>query len=105
MVWTDPGFAAHEAVSGLTNLLAPLRLDAAAPNWPIERADAVVTINMVHISPWQATQGLMVGQGVYSRLEGALSLRSLQGERRPHGSQQRGLLRGPPTPKPGVGCP
>ncbi len=55
--------AAHRAASGLPNLLAPLRLDAAAPNWPVERVDAVVAINMVHISPWPATQGLMAGAG------------------------------------------
>jgi SAM-dependent methyltransferase len=55
--------AAHRIVSGLPNLLPPLRLDAAAPDWPMERADAIVAINMVHISPWRATQGLMVGAG------------------------------------------
>ena len=55
--------AAHRAVSRLPNLLAPLRLDASAPDWPVERAAAVVAINMVHISPWRATQGLMVGAG------------------------------------------
>ena len=55
--------AAHRANSGLPNLLAPLSLDAAAPEWPVGRADAVVAINMVHISPWRATQGLMAGAG------------------------------------------
>jgi SAM-dependent methyltransferase len=55
--------AAHRANSGLPNLLAPLALDAAAPQWPIDQADAVVAINMVHISPWRATQGLMAGAG------------------------------------------
>ncbi len=55
--------AAHRAASGLPNLLAPLFLDAAAPEWPVERADAISAINMVHISPWQATQGLMAGAG------------------------------------------
>jgi SAM-dependent methyltransferase len=55
--------AAHRAASGLPNLLAPLRLDAAAPDWPVERADTLVAINMVHISPWRATQGLMAGAG------------------------------------------
>jgi SAM-dependent methyltransferase len=54
---------AHRAASGLSNLLAPLALDASAPEWPVERADAIVTINMVHISPWRATQGLMSGAG------------------------------------------
>jgi Protein of unknown function (DUF938) len=55
--------AAHRAASGLSNLFAPLWLDATAPDWPVERADAVVVINMVHISPWRATQGLMAGAG------------------------------------------
>lgn len=55
--------AAHRAASGLSNLLPPLRLDAASSDWPVTQADAVVAINMVHISPWQATQGLMAGAG------------------------------------------
>lgn len=55
--------AAYRAASALPNLLAPLRLDAAAPDWPVDRTDAIVAINMVHISPWQATQGLMAGAG------------------------------------------
>jgi hypothetical protein len=42
----------------LRNVLPPLDLDAAAADWPIERADAVVCINMVHISSWSATVGL-----------------------------------------------
>ncbi|QRM34494.1 DUF938 domain-containing protein [Microvirga sp. VF16] len=55
--------AAHQAASGLPNLLAPLVLDAATPEWPVERVAAIVAINMVHISPWQATQGIMAGAG------------------------------------------
>jgi SAM-dependent methyltransferase len=55
--------AAHRAASGLSNILAPLRLDATASDWPVGRADAIVAINMVHISPWQATQGLVAGAG------------------------------------------
>jgi SAM-dependent methyltransferase len=55
--------AAHRAISGRPNLLAPLVLDATASDWPVELADAVVAINMVHISPWRATQGLMTGAG------------------------------------------
>jgi len=53
--------AAHRAAAGLPNLAAPLRLDAASPVWPVRSADAVIAINMVHISPWRATQGLMAG--------------------------------------------
>jgi SAM-dependent methyltransferase len=55
--------SAHRAAAGLPNLLPPLVLNAAALEWPVERADAIVAINMVHISPWQATQGLMAGAG------------------------------------------
>jgi hypothetical protein len=66
--------AAHRAASGLPNLLAPFVLDAAAPEWPLERADAIVAINMVHISPWQATQGLMAGAGRILPRRGVLYL-------------------------------
>lgn len=43
----------------LPNLRPPLTLDASADDWPIERADALLCINMIHISPWEATVGLM----------------------------------------------
>jgi hypothetical protein len=44
---------------GLGNLRDPLIIDAAASDWPIERADAVLSINMVHISPWASALGLI----------------------------------------------
>ncbi len=53
--------AAHGADAGCAALEAPLDLDAAAADWPIERADAVVCINMTHIAPWPATAGLIAG--------------------------------------------
>ncbi|MDY7097615.1 MAG: DUF938 domain-containing protein [Pseudomonadota bacterium] len=44
------------------NLRAPAVLDAQKPaRWPVGRADAIVCINMVHISPWEATAGLFAG--------------------------------------------
>lgn len=49
--------------AGLFNLLPPVSLDARAAEWPIDAADAVLAINMVHISPWSATAGLMRGAG------------------------------------------
>ena len=55
--------AAHRRASGLDNVLEPLVLDASSANWPLETADAIVAINMVHISPWRATVGLMAGAG------------------------------------------
>ena len=53
--------AAWAADSGLANLRPPLALDAASPSWPVTAADAVLCINMIHISPWAATEGLMRG--------------------------------------------
>lgn len=63
---SDPSARASIAAwaerAGLPNLMAPLALDAADPAaWPVKRCDAVVCINMVHISPWPATVGLMAG--------------------------------------------
>lgn len=65
---TDPdaealaSIAAWRDHAALPNLLPPLRLDASDPdNWPVAQADAIVNINMIHISPWSATQGLMAG--------------------------------------------
>lgn len=55
--------AAWIASAGLANLLPPLDLDASGADWPVERADALVCINMIHISPWEATEGLMRGAG------------------------------------------
>jgi hypothetical protein len=66
----QPSDPDHEAISSIEawqadsaadNLLAPVLLDAASDTWPIDRADAILCINMVHISPWAATEGLMRG--------------------------------------------
>ena len=53
--------AAFQSNSGAPNLLLPLRLDVTAAQWPIERADAIVNCNMIHISPWAACEGLIAG--------------------------------------------
>ncbi len=55
--------AAHRAAAGVANLLAPLHLDVTSGQWPVERAEATVCCNMIHISPWAATEGLMAGAG------------------------------------------
>lgn len=52
---------AWRAAANLPNLRTPITLDAAAPDWPIEKADAVLSINMVHISPWRSALGLLDG--------------------------------------------
>jgi SAM-dependent methyltransferase len=53
--------AAWRETARLPNLLAPLELDVTSPVWLVRRADAVVCINMIHISPWRAAEGLMAG--------------------------------------------
>lgn len=47
--------------AGLANVRPPLMIDAAARDWPVAAADAVLCINMVHISPWEASLGLLAG--------------------------------------------
>jgi hypothetical protein len=49
------------AESRLTNVREPLALDVASLDWGVRRADAIVNINMIHISPWAAAEGLMRG--------------------------------------------
>lgn len=52
---------AWAAATRLPNLREPLDVDAAAADWPIGNADAVVCINMIHIAPWEAALGLFAG--------------------------------------------
>ena len=52
--------AARVEDAGLPNLLEPVTLDAAGA-WPDAAADAIVCINMIHIAPWAAAEGLMAG--------------------------------------------
>lgn len=52
---------AWRASTALPNLRPPLALDVTADPWPVTRADAIVCINMIHISPWAATVALMAG--------------------------------------------
>ena len=69
LVWqpSDPdpasrrSIAGHAADAGPTPFEAPLDLDAGGADWPIAQADGVVCINMTHISPWRATEGLIAG--------------------------------------------
>ncbi|RHW17877.1 DUF938 domain-containing protein [Sphingomonas gilva] len=69
IVWqpSDPDAAARESTAawtaGIANVRAPLALDAASADWPVAAADALVCINMIHIAPWAACEGLMAGAG------------------------------------------
>jgi SAM-dependent methyltransferase len=62
---SDPDAAARASIDawvrelGLSNIRPAIALDAAAEPWPLTNADAVLCINMIHISPWPATVGLL----------------------------------------------
>jgi len=47
----------------LENVRPPLALDVSRRPWPVDAADAIVCINVIHISPWHATLALMEGAG------------------------------------------
>jgi hypothetical protein len=53
--------AAWARAAGVTNVRAPIARDASEPVWPIASADGIICINMIHISPWEATLALMKG--------------------------------------------
>ncbi len=66
--------AAWRETARLPNVLAPLELDVTSPVWSVQRADAVVCINMIHISPWRATEALMAGAARVLAPDGVLFL-------------------------------
>ena len=51
------------------NLLPPVALDAAATKWPVENMKleppvrAIICVNMIHVAPWRAGQGLLAAAG------------------------------------------
>jgi hypothetical protein len=57
--------AAHRAEAGLDNLLAPVTLDVTAADWSdrdlAAGVGAILCVNMIHIAPWAATEGLFSG--------------------------------------------
>lgn len=75
---SDPDPAARASIAawsaGLPNVRPPLDLDAAAADWPLARAAAVLCINMIHISPWIAALGLLAGAARLLPAGGALYL-------------------------------
>lgn len=67
LLWqpSDPDAGARDAIAAriatekATNVKPPIALDVHDRPWPIASAAAVLCINMVHISPWSATEALM----------------------------------------------
>ncbi len=64
--------AAWVATGGLANVEPPLAIDVTERPWPVTAADAVLCINVVHISPWEATLALMAGAGAILPAGGVL---------------------------------
>ena len=62
---TDPDPAHRASIAAWTgelpNVRPPLALDASAPDWPVRHAEAVLCVNLIHIAPWAATEGLLSG--------------------------------------------
>jgi hypothetical protein len=80
---TDPDPASRASTaswigfSRLSNILAPVDVDASSPVWNVDALapfDAMLSINMVHIAPWAATTGLFSGAGRLLRGGGLLCL-------------------------------
>jgi len=72
----DPGarasILAWQAAAPAPNLLPPLALNVCTTLWPVEveafampngEISAMVCINMIHIAPWSACEGLCAGAG------------------------------------------
>lgn len=53
--------SAWAAVEAQANVLQPLHFDVTDAQWPIANAEAIVSINMIHIAPWSVAQALLRG--------------------------------------------
>ena len=75
---TDPDPARRASIDAWTADLQNVRpacdLDAGRAEWPVSRADGILCINMIHISPWSATLGLLTGAARVLPSGGALAL-------------------------------
>mgnify|MGYP002725656853 CR=1 FL=1 len=54
---------AWAAETGAPNMLQSMDLDVTQTSWPVDRADAMFSANMIHIAPWPCCLGLMAGAG------------------------------------------
>ena len=83
LVWlpSDPDSAsrasikAWSAIEGLANVRAPVAIDVREGVWGVEDDapfDAMISLNMVHIAPWEAALGLLAGAGRLLRPDGVL---------------------------------
>lgn len=75
---SDPDPEARDSIAawgiGSAGVLAPLDLDVRRESWGVGPVDAIVCINMIHISPWTAAEGLFRGAADCLRPGGVLYL-------------------------------
>ncbi len=65
---------ARRQQDGPDNLLPPLELDVTTPHWPVAACHAIVSINMIHATPFACCEGLLDGAGTTLVPGGALYL-------------------------------
>lgn len=74
----DPGarhsIAAWREAEGAERVAEPIALDVTAAEWPTDDADAIVCINLLHVAPWTAAEGLFAGAGRILPTGGILAL-------------------------------
>jgi len=56
------------------NVNGPIDLDVTKLPWPLQSADAIVAINMIHVAPWPATPALFEGAKALLSAQGILFL-------------------------------
>jgi hypothetical protein len=64
---SDPDAELRESIAlrvrdeHLVNVMPPIDLDVIRRPWPLQTADALVCINLIHVAPWSATLALFEG--------------------------------------------
>ena len=98
---------AWRATEGLTNVHAPVAIDVRERVWGVEDDapfDAMISLNMVHIAPWEAALGLLAGAGrLLEAGWGPRHLRALHAGRDTHGGVQCRFRRRPKEAGPAMG--
>jgi SAM-dependent methyltransferase len=85
LVWlpSDPDEASRTSIEAwmtskrLANVRAPVAIDVREGVWGVEDDapfDAMISLNMVHIAPWEAALGLLAGAGRLLKPDGVLVL-------------------------------
>lgn len=65
---------AWRRASGVATVRPVTRLDVLAPRWQVPEVDLVFCANLVHISPWACTEGLLAGAARQVGADGRLVL-------------------------------